>query len=245
MRTDTLKRTLKAITGDRPSDLRVNTGYVDHYYLGPFDFIQTPIGYVTMTPVTRDQWRTYAAAPEQWTKTWVNRAFEGELPANYVSLDMIDEFISDLNFRFPSQLDHLGAIRLPTYEEAYGLAVADGVRPARLQDLGTFAWQPWMQPVGMSKPNAYGLFDMLGCIWQWCSDGPPLEPVEQPGGAVYTYERRYVTGGSWQYKAEDIVPIGLGGTGQFFFAADSRVYGRDVGFRLIIPQAVELPEDPE
>lgn len=245
MRTDTLKRTLKAITGDRPSDLRVSTGYVDHYYIGPFDFVQTPIGYVTKTPVTRDQWRTYAAEPKQWTKNWVNRAFEGELPANYVSLDMIDEFISDLNFTYPAALENLGQIRLPTYEEAYGLAVADGVRPERLQDLGTFAWQPWMQPVAMSKPNAYGLFDMLGCIWQWCSDGPPLEPVEQPGGAVYLYERRYLTGGSWQYKAEDIVPIGLGGTGQFVFAGAVTAYGRDVGFRLIIPQTVDQQEDPE
>jgi len=245
MRTDTFKRSLKALAGDRPSDLSVQTGYVDHYYLGPFDFVQTPIGYVTKTPVTRDQWRTYAAEPKQWKKTWVNRAFEGELPANYVSLDMVDEFLSDLNFRFSSVLDEVGTIRLPTYEEAYGLAVADGVRPERLQDLGTFAWQPWMQPVGMSKPNAYGLFDMLGCIWQWCSDGPPLEPVEQPGGAVYTYERRYVTGGSWQYKAEDIVPSGLGGTGRFGYAAAVTAYGRDVGFRLIIPQAVEPVEDPE
>jgi len=244
MRTDTLTRSLKALAGTPPSDLYV-TADNNTLVLGPIVFRLTPIGWVSLTPITRDQWRTYAAEPRQWTKTWVNRAFEGELPANYVSLDMVDEYISDLNFTFASLLDNVGTIRLPTYEEAYGLAVADGVRPERLQDLGTFAWQPWMQPVGMSRPNAYGLFDTLGCIWQWCSDGPPLEPVEQPGGAVYLYERRYCTGGSWQYKAEDIVPIGLGGTGRFVYAAAANVYGRDVGFRMIIPLTVELPEDPE
>ena len=56
-------------------------------------------------------------------------------------------------------------------------------------------------PVGQKKPNAWGLYDMLGNVYEWCSDwydedyyksSPPVDPQGPPQGSYRVYR-----GGSW------------------------------------------------
>jgi formylglycine-generating enzyme required for sulfatase activity len=54
-------------------------------------------------------------------------------------------------------------------------------------------------PVGTFKSNAFGLYDMIGNVLQWCSDSYhdyPHEEVTDPTGGPRV-ENRILRGGDW------------------------------------------------
>jgi formylglycine-generating enzyme required for sulfatase activity len=64
-------------------------------------------------------------------------------------------------------------------------------------------------PVGSFKPNAWGLYDMHGNVWQWCADlfgDYPNGPVTDPGAGTSGTDRlasHVMRGGSFGYVPEN------------------------------------------
>ena len=63
-------------------------------------------------------------------------------------------------------------------------------------------------PVGQKKPNAWGLYDMLGNVAEWCNDAYDKDyyknsPKSNPTGPVPTSNSKYVLrGGAWDSPPE-------------------------------------------
>lgn len=64
-------------------------------------------------------------------------------------------------------------------------------------------------PAGLKRPNGWGLYDMLGNVWEWCSDGArwyeevEKEPVRDPVGLPYCgqWSQR---GGCWESSVRNV-----------------------------------------
>ncbi len=106
--------------------------------------------------------------------------------------------------------DHVGSSgwRLPT-EAEWEYACRAGTTTRRYGDVEEIAWYGensggTTHAVGQKKANAWGLYDTLGNVWEWCYDwlgGYTSDAAIDPTGAE-TGERRVVRGGGWYYSAQ-------------------------------------------
>lgn len=106
--------------------------------------------------------------------------------------------------------------RLPT-EAEWEFACRAGTTTAYFfgdtpSKLGDYAWfdknaggHP--RPVGQKQPNAFGLYDIVGNVWQWCNDFYEVEyysksPKTDPRGPAEG-KTKVVRGGAWRVSAEN------------------------------------------
>ncbi|MBD2346207.1 formylglycine-generating enzyme family protein [Anabaena subtropica FACHB-260] len=147
--------------------------------------------------------------------------FQGETrPIEQVSWENAIEFCQKLrqitgrNYRLPSEAEWEYACRSGTTTPFYfGLTITaelvnyDGSRTYASAPQGLFRRQT--TPVGSFPPNAFGLYDMHGNVWEWCQDhwhdsynGAPTD------GSVWLNDNdnqslHLLRGGSWYDIPED------------------------------------------
>ncbi|MBZ0263184.1 SUMF1/EgtB/PvdO family nonheme iron enzyme [bacterium] len=151
------------------------------------------------TEVTQSMWVSVMGSNPSY--------FKGDnLPVERVSWTDCQEFIKKLNQRDPGK-----GYRLPTEAEwEYACRAGTTTRFNTGDSDSDLALTGWYSgnsgskthPVGQKEPNAWGLYDMHGNVWEWCSDwkgdypsGSVTDPTGPSGPSSGTY--RVLRGGSW------------------------------------------------
>jgi formylglycine-generating enzyme required for sulfatase activity len=177
--------------------------------------------YVSATHVTRAQYQRIMGAG--------TIRDQGDLPVTDVSWFDAEKFCQKLTQRsghpvhLPTEAQWEHACRAET-QTAYCCGDDDAQLGAygRYESVG-------VQAVGKLKPNAFGLYDMHGNVWQWCEDwyGPyPDKPQSDPTGPA-SGTAKVIRGGSFRDSAQ-----ALRSAKRAMETPDSTRY--DVGFRVIM-----------
>jgi formylglycine-generating enzyme required for sulfatase activity len=172
------------------------TSYKDEY--PQLEVTITKPFYLQSTQVTQGQWQEVMSEnPSEF------KYCGDDCPVENVSWDDAQEFIKKLNdeektdkYRLPTEAEWEYACRAGTTSD-----YSFGDDPS---ELSKYAWyednsEDRTHPVRQKEPNARGLYDMHGNVFEWCQDwrgdypsGPVVDPTGPPEG-----KDRVLRGGSW------------------------------------------------
>ena len=177
----------KFIMGSPPSEMGRKTNETMHEVTLTKDF------YIGKYEVTQEQWEAVMGDnPSSRTKM-------AKLPVTDISWEDCQEFIKKLNiktnggYRLPTEAEWEYACRAGT-RTMYSFG--DKITPKDV-NYGDKIHQP--VTVGSYKPNAFGLYDMHGNVWEWCNDwydNLKDGEVTDPKGPA-TGDQRVLRGGSY------------------------------------------------
>jgi formylglycine-generating enzyme required for sulfatase activity len=138
------------------------------------------------------------------------------VPGNGCTLDTVTVRYAVNGYRLPTEAEWEYACRAGSTADyfwgknfsPYPSSSADS---AELGQYSIWAWNSWdlssdspsfgVHAVASRKPNAFGLYDMMGNVWEWCNDwydavyyetSPSADPIGPEAGAF-----RALRGGSW------------------------------------------------
>ncbi len=159
--------------------------------------------YLSVYPVTQAQWKAVMGnTPRPYHG-------KGDLPVETVSWDDCQEFLRKLRqrdkrpYRLPTEAEWEYACRAGTSTPYYfGQTLSH--RQANFGKFRKGSSPLSTTPVGRYPPNAWGLYEMHGNVWEWCQDWfgeYPRKAVADPRGPEGGAER-VLRGGSWNDTAE-------------------------------------------
>jgi formylglycine-generating enzyme required for sulfatase activity len=146
--------------------------------------------YLGRTPVTQAQW-TAKMGGNPWGFQSPTYTLDTSRPVEAVSWDMIQEFNTLTGLRLPTEAEWEYACRAGSSTPRYGM----------LNDIAWYSDNSGEETraVATKLPNALGLYDTLGNVWEWCQDlwGPyPPRNESNPAGPT-TGSSRLLRGGGW------------------------------------------------
>jgi len=190
--------------------------------------------YLGATEVTRRQYTDVTGKVE-------STFFPGDdQPINQIHWYDTQDFFGKLK-KIDAEKDN--AYRLPTEAEweyaARAGSTTDFPTGDSEADLDAAGWylanaDSTTHPVGTKAPNAFGLFDMHGNLWEWCSDFYDVnayrihEDTDPTGPKLSTYQYRVVRGGAIYWPAR-----AARNANRAYFQ-DSRT-DKFLGFRVVLP----------
>jgi len=156
----------------------------------PVKMIEITKGFwIGQTEVTQDDYDRFMKA-----KKHVNQFKGGDLPVDSINWNDARAFCKVIGMDLPTEAQWEYAARAGSKNAAYGAS------------LPAIAWfsensEQRTRIVGTRLPNAFGLFDMLGNVWEWVLDwyndrSYDLPETRNPVG-WRTGEKKVLRGGSW------------------------------------------------
>jgi formylglycine-generating enzyme required for sulfatase activity len=152
------------------------------------------------TPCTQALWQAVMSKNPSF--------FKGEKrPVEWVSWDICQEFIAKVNDLLPGL-----RLQLPT-EAQWEYACRAGTETSRYDEkLDVIAWykrnsREQTHEVKQKLPNAWGVYDMLGNVAEWCHDGLRKYKAQlevDPLGPTGENAVRAFRGGVWGWEAWDV-----------------------------------------
>lgn len=183
--------------------------------------VAVPAFYIGKFQITQAQWKAVMGDK-------IKPNFEGDdLPMESVSWEDAKEFCQKL-----TQMTNK-AYRLPTEAEwEYACrAGTTGDYAGKLNEMSNQSSDK-TYPVGQYKPNAFGLYDMHGNVWEWCEDiwHGSYKDAPTDGSAWLSggdSSRRVLRGGSWVNY-----PVNCRSAYRVYYQPGYRYYY--IGFRVVV-----------
>jgi len=170
-------------------------------------------------------------------KSETRKSSTSNRPATRISWMEAVEFCRRLS-KLPEEQKLGRKYRLPTEAEweyacRAGNGLGDCFGPCESQ-LGDYAWYQAnagdrSHPVGLKKPNAWGVYDMHGNVWEWCEDwygNYQLPSLQDPRGPLLG-AYRVLRGGSYRFPAQQCLANTRNG-------AVPTHKDKDIGFRVVM-----------
>jgi formylglycine-generating enzyme required for sulfatase activity len=167
--------------------------------------------YMATTEVTQGQWKAVMG-----TEPWKGQTFAQENAdhaASYISWEDATEYCRQLSqkegkpYRLPTEAEWEYACRGGTTTVySFGNDAAGLKDYAWFYDNAYDVGERYAHPVGQKRANAFGLYDMHGNVYEWCSDwydedyygkSPSVDPKGPTSGSS-----RVLRGGSWYDNAQ-------------------------------------------
>ena len=183
----------------------------------------------------------YAVTQKEWVEIMgfnPSRSTGDDNPVDKVSWSDVQNFIDKLNER-----EGTGKYRLPSEAEwEYACRAGTNGRFYFGDDDTELTGHAWYEvdgstgsyPVGQKKPNPWGLYDMLGNLWEWTQDRyhDSYEGAPADGSAWEDIDSdkdiRVLRGGAWSTRME-----GCRCASRYYYPRDGR-RSRRSGFRLVM-----------
>ena len=219
--------------GRRPDETQHEVTITRDYHLGS-------------TEVTQSQWQQVMKTTP-WTEAGAQSAKNN--PASNISWDDAAEFCRKLSdqegreYRLPTEAEWEYACRAGS-KTAYSFGDDEAA-------LGDYAWggedgNKQLHSVGQKKPNAWGLYDMHGSVFEWCQEkyiAYPKEAVIDPyrdgiGPAPAEGSPGVLRGGAWCHAKDNC-------RSAFRFKFNLTLRPFTGGFRVALSPAGKVPKKLE